>query len=409
MTTYADLTKGPAWEYRVMRAAFLSGWYVRRGVNLRERVRGSPQTMAEVDILGFGFDPALATIMLVGECKDRKGGTKEADRVTWLLGLSRILRANHALFAKPKLTDATIQFADPLGLILWDQAAVRSIEQRFGLAIDSDFFGSSNIALQEDILRPSRKASAIKDRGFRAAWDYISGAFWYQSTPARTKRLAGYFRALAEAQSVSGEARSGFVAEGLMALLASAYTTAGHLARLSPARADVQQETAFASGAADARTLREIAARADDYYQDALNRAAHAAPGAVASEIRVPRLVNTIAETPNWMPAYIAFARRLGERPLLAGDVLRYADLLLFEHLLAGNEMPEPTSLGISSDHAGFRTVIDLGALFLQRIWGTSDPLLDKILASQPLLGSRKRGKVSAARDATLFEVLASP
>ena len=41
-----DLQKGKGWEYRVHRAAFLSGWYVRRGVNLRERVGGSPQTMA---------------------------------------------------------------------------------------------------------------------------------------------------------------------------------------------------------------------------------------------------------------------------------------------------------------------------------------------------------------------------
>src|SRR5690242_7159387 len=107
------LQKGRFWEYRVHRAIFLSGWYVRRGINLRERVASSPQTMAEVDIFATSFDAALKPHLLVGECKDRKGGAKEADRVVWLLGLERLLGAEHVLFAKPNITEATFSFARP--------------------------------------------------------------------------------------------------------------------------------------------------------------------------------------------------------------------------------------------------------------------------------------------------------
>ena len=379
-----------------MRAAFLSGWYVRRGINLRERVRSSPQTMAEIDILGIGFDPALTPRTLVGECKDRKGGTKEADRIVWVLGLSRLLRIDHVLFAKPSLTDATVQFAQPVGVLLWDQAAVQHIEQRFGLSPDAGYFGSANIGLQEDVLRPARKASTIGYRPLRAAWDYLSGAFWYQPTPSRTKALAGYFEALLAAPSLSPTARSSFVAEGLIALLVSGYATAGQLVRHSPARGDQLQESAFASGVADATALRELAARADDYYQDALHKAT-GSRGATATELHVPRLANTITQPPSWMEAYIAFARRIGEAPLLAGDTLRYADIVLFEHLLAGNAVSELLPRVLSSDHASLQTTVQLAGLFLQRLWGVDDPLLDQLIALSPRRTSRKRASTKAA------------
>jgi hypothetical protein len=408
MTAYSDLTRGPAWEYRVMRAAFLSGWYVRRGINLRERVRGSPQTMAEIDILGIGFDPMLVPRMLAGECKDRKGGTKEADRIVWVLGLSRLLRIEHVLFAKRTLSDATAQFAQPAGFILWDQAAVQDIEKRFNLKPDSGFFGSNNIELQEDVLRPARKASAIGSRALRSAWEYLSGAFWYQPTPARTKSLFSYFETLDATQSLTPKVRSGFVAEGVMALLTAAFTTAGQLMRHSPARGDVQQETAFASGAADARALREIAARADDYYQDALHRVTRSHDAAGAIDINVPRLANSIAEPPYWTTAYISFARRLGERSLMAGDTLRYADIVLFEHLLADNSMPDFIDDAISSNRAELQTSLQLAALFIQRAWGFADPLLDNLLAMPASKSGRKRSKATirsaTRRDAKLFD-----
>lgn len=376
-----------------MRAAFLSGWYVRRGVNLRERVRNSPQTMAEVDILGIGFDPALTQRMLVGECKDRKGGTKEADRIVWILGLSKLLRVDHVLFAKRTMSDATVQFAQPAGFLLWDEATVQGIERQFDLDPDSGFFGSNNIALQEDVLRPARKARSIGSPALRAAWEYLSGAFWYHPTPARTKSLYSYFDALGAARSLSADARSGFVAEGLIALLVAAYSTAGQLIRHSPARGRVHQEMAFASGAADARALREIAARADDYYQDALRRVAGSRGPAGAPDLHVPRLANAIAEAPPWMSAYLSLARRFAERPLLAGDLLRYADIVLFEHLLADREIPVLLTYAISADQKVLQTTLEFAALFLQRVWGIDDPLLNRLLAIRIGKRTSKRGR----------------
>ncbi len=396
MTSFSELKRGSAWEYRVHRAAFLAGWYVRRGVNLRERVMGSPQTMAEVDILGLGFDPALTPRTLVGECKDRKGSTKEADRIIWLLGLSRLLRSDQVLFAKTKLSGATLQFAKPFGVALWDEAAVRDIERRFELEPDDGYFGSFNVELQETVLRPARKASAIKDRSLKAAWDYLSGAYWYRGTPGRTKLLKGYFEALYGSKAIAEDVKSGFVAEGLIALLVSGYTTAGQLNRMSPAQGASQLESALAAGAADAAALREIAARADDYYQDALRRLMQG-KGA-AEELTVPRLANAVAEPPEWTEAYLSFSRRLGERPLLAGDALRYADVVLFEEHLAEKDTRNLLQLVFPFDHAPMREVLALGALFLKRIWGIEDNLLERILGQGPRKGDSSKPR-SVRRD----------
>jgi hypothetical protein len=411
MTDYPDLSKGAAWEYRVQRALFLAGWYVRRSVNLRERVMGSPQTMAEVDVLCVGFDPWLSRSSMVGECKDRKASTKEADRIIWLLGLARLLRVDHVLFAKTVISQATIQFAKPAGVALWDQAAVQAIESRFKLRPDSDFFGSTNVSLQEDVIRPSRKASALKNRPLRAACDYVTGAFWYGQNPARTKRLKGFFEAVDEATDLNASTRSGLIAEGLIALLASGYTTAGQLTRLSPGFGDVQQETALASGAADAAALREIAGRADDYYQNALIQAVKSQPNEAASVIKVPRLANSIAEPPEWTQSYLGFARRLGEQPLAATDVLRYADLILFESILAEQNVAPLVDMLFPDGSAHLRISLELGALFLNRIWGVDDEVLSKILSRHqngPTKAQRKSrsksGKRAQAQGPKLFD-----
>ncbi len=380
---YAKLPRGIGWEYRVHRAAFLSGWYVRRSVNLRERVRGSPQTMAEVDIVGLDFDVALTRRMLVGECKDRKGGAKEADRVVWLLGLARMLGADHILFAKTELAEGTLQVARPYGVMLWDKAAVLAVEQRFDLSPDSGYYGSSNVELREELLLPSRKGAALRDPAFRAAWDFLGGAFWYQANPQRTKRLASYFDALTADRSLSGDVRSAFVAEGLIALLVTLYSTGGQLAVASPARSNAWLHDAFASGAADARALRDIAARADDYYQDALHKAVQGAGQDASHAVHVPRLAGVIAEPPPWLGAYLDVASTLAERPGLATDALRYADLFLFEQLLAGNDASIALSSYVKQSYAELARILELAALFLQRVWGVDDSVLDKILATR--------------------------
>lgn len=79
------------------------------------------------------------------------------------------------------------------------------------------------------------------------------------------------------------------MAEGLVALLVTLYTTAGQMGVTSPARADAWLQDAFASGAADARALRDIAARADDYYQDALHKAVEGKGQDAARPVNVPR------------------------------------------------------------------------------------------------------------------------
>ncbi len=128
MSDYDWLNKGAAWEYRVHRAQFAAGWYVRRGIDLRERVEGAPQVMAEVDLVGLSFDAGLNLRTFIAECKDRKGSGQEADRVIWLLGLGRLLGVDELVFAKPRISAATIRFARTTNVALVDEARVAYVE-----------------------------------------------------------------------------------------------------------------------------------------------------------------------------------------------------------------------------------------------------------------------------------------
>jgi hypothetical protein len=387
MSQLKGLDKGRAWEYRVHRAAFLSGWYVRRGVNLRERVQGSPQTMGEVDVFGVGFDVGLGQQLLVGECKDRKGGAKEADRVVWLLGLGRVLGAEYVLLAKPSLSEGTYNWSRPLDVLLWDEAAVRAIEQRYELAPDEGYVGSFNVQLFERELASTRKLSGVPTARFRKAWDYLSGAFWYSSNAVRTKRLASYFDVLQQARGLPELARESFVAEGLLALLTSLLTTAGQLPRLSPARAQVSLTDAFSSGAASAAALRDIAARADEYYRDALAKALRR--GSTATRpIDIPRLVDVIAQPPTWLTEYLTLAERMSEHPQLATDLLRFADLLLFEHLLVGAIPHKAALASILAPQEELSRLLQLAGYFAKRMWGIESSMIDRLLAMPSKIGN---------------------
>lgn len=374
---YASLPKGRGWEYRTHRAAFLAGWFVRRSVDLRERVKGSPQTMAEVDILGISFDASLTEHRLVGECKDRKGNAKEADRVVWLLGLRNVLEATDVLFAKPNPSDSIFAWAKPFDIFLWDEAAVRRIESAFQLPENGGFTGSFNVDLCEGNLAALRDKPA--DIHVKRAWEYMSGAFWYSGNTSRTKRLPAYFQTVMRAE-LTDEARDAYIAEGLVALLTCAMNTARDLRRLSPARASVDLQNSFASGAAPAVTLRDIAARADAYYRDAIGKAGEASDRGRAP-LQMPRLADSIAEPPLWLGEYLAFVEAVGQRPGAATDILRFADMFLYETLLAGNRLPETVMTSFVMPSDDLLRILRMAAYFVRRVWSTNCPLLERLLA----------------------------
>jgi hypothetical protein len=382
MTAFRSLSKGLQWQYRVLRALFLSGWFVRSGVGLRAHFEGSPQSIADVDLLGLHFDSSLRQRLVVGECKERKGSVKEADRVVWLLGLARILGASETLFAKPRLADGTLRFARRLPMYLWDEAAVRGVERRFELEPDTGFLGSLDIDLQARLLVPSRTERVLRGSALGVAWDYLAGPFWYSANASRIKQLAAFFTTIEDA-NVFGRERSAFVAEGLIALIVGACSTAGELLRGSPAQVEAAQHDLFSGGAADSRTLRDIAGRADDYYQDVLRRINADREGYV-EPIHVPRLASGVAQPPSWLPAYLGLAGRFAELAAGATEILRYADLRL--HALLGGAPVEPMiEMLFGAQEFELRRNVDLAALFLQRIWRVDDPLLDELLGSRPM------------------------
>ncbi|MCJ7490628.1 MAG: hypothetical protein MUP15_00455 [Dehalococcoidia bacterium] len=373
-----NINKGRSWEYRVHRAVFLSGWFARRNINLRELVHGSPQTMAEIDIFAIDFDASLTPQTLVGECKNRKGGAKEADRVIWLMGVKQVLRCQHLLFAKPTIAGSVYSWARPYNVLLWDEAAIQDVEQRFGVSPTDGYIGSYNVDLIEGEAAAALK-TASTDVRFRRAHDFIANSFWYSGNSSRAKRLPAYFEVLSQVRRLSPRQTDFLVAEGLIALLVSALLTAGLMQRISPARAVTQLMDGFASGAASATVLREIAGRADDYYRDALARVAKTTSTGV-KPMDIPRLVDHVAQPPSWLTEYLSLARQVSESPTHATQLLRLSDLLLFERMVYGNESVNLSEF-VSGPVDELLRLVQLAAHFLRRVWHVEAELLERLLA----------------------------
>jgi hypothetical protein len=386
----ARLPKGAAWEYRAHGALFASGWYVRRNVDLRERVAGSPQTMAELDLLGFSLDVELRQRRLIGECKDRKGSTKEADRVIWLMGLGRLLAADHLLFAKPAIATATVRFARSTPVALYDEARVNEIES----SID-DFAprGAFDPEIGQELIRPAVSRGSFGDARTREAYDWIHNSSWLEPPISRVKRLPDYF-ALVEELPI-GTTRTVMLAEGFLGLIACSLETAGRLRRNSPAVGDGLLRETMASGAASAGALREIAARADDYYRDILDRSIEQAQGK-KGEVRAPRLADTVARPPDWTDSYLSLSRQLGSRSEVATDLLRFAELELIERFVAGRDPRPATQQFIRSDHRWLSGALSLAAGFCERVWGLKDPMFTTLrqpTSSVPPRDSQMNGR----------------
>jgi hypothetical protein len=372
VTTIADLSKGVAWEYRMHRALFASGWYVRRNVDLRERIVGSPQTMSEIDLLGLSFDAGLSARRLIGECKDRKGSTKEADRVIWLLGLGQLLGADDLLFAKPRIAVATVRFARSTPVALYDEAAVLRIEAALHELKDAGLFDP---IIGEDLVKRATERQSFGDARLREAYDWIHNASWYEEPLARVKRLPGYFRLVIS--QATGDSRQVLMIEGVLALLACGLQVAGLLRRHAPQVARAVASEGLASGAAPASVLREIAARADEYYRDVLDRVTEAQSGERAA-VDIPRLADHIARPPGWAEGFFSFAESVGSRPEAATDVLRYAELELFESF-AGRDPAQAQRTYVRGDHGWLAGTLASTAGFCQRLWELEDPLLEHL------------------------------
>jgi hypothetical protein len=367
MSEYKRLNKGAAWEYRVHRAQFASGWYVRRGIDLRERIEGAPQVMAEVDLLGLSYDAGLNLRRFIAECKDRKGSGQEADRVIWLLGLGQLLGSDELALAKPRIAPATVRFARTTNVALIDEARVAHAE---GQLQGPRTAGSFDADIGEDLIKPAVARPGLGDNRLRDAWDWIHNASWTEEPLPRVKRLPGYFRLVM--QHAKGKTRELLLIEGLLGLLACSLQVSGLLRRHSPSVARALGTEVLASGAAPANALIEIAAAADDYYRDAFIRDSERQFGERMT-ISVARLAGHIANPPKWAEAFFAMAESLGSRPEQATDILRYADLALIERF-AGRDPQPALAAFIRGDHTWLAGSLALAKRFCARVWSLDDP-----------------------------------
>jgi hypothetical protein len=77
----------------------------------------------------------------------------------------------------------------------------------------------------------------------------------------------------------------------------------------------------------------------------------------------------------------LELARALTARPQHATDLLRFADLVLYEQLLAGGRIPAQFLSSIAAPSDDLLPLVQLAGYFLKRIWGVKAAVLDRLSA----------------------------
>src|SRR4051812_2038653 len=99
----AGPSTGELFELRVARLLHAEGAFVRRRVNLDQQI-GTRMQVTDLDVLAFFFDDTLRLRLEAGECKtaETKSAPSTKDRLLWLVGVNRLVGADHGFLATIK-------------------------------------------------------------------------------------------------------------------------------------------------------------------------------------------------------------------------------------------------------------------------------------------------------------------
>jgi hypothetical protein len=398
--------KGDSFELRVQRALFWEGIFTRRRVDLKEYFAPEEVQITDADLLGIGTGVLLRPERLVAECKERKGGGREADRALWILGVGRFLHASHIVFAKPRIAGRLQEWAEGQGLICWDEPAIGAIETRHGLD-DSLWFGSHRPELMLGDV--ANWINAIRaEPELHRAFSMLRGDYWYDDNVRRTKRLAYVFSLYGQHRDrLAREVAQYILIEGMIALIASVLVTTNKYLETSPARFGARLQNQFSGGMAPVEKMRELAGRMDDYYQKKLRDLAEETARFQQTKlmpVNVPRVAGTIAQAPEWLNAYAGLVERVARSSETAQRLLQFADLLAYEVILAGNKFPTRWWGDMGGDPDRLLKQLQNVAYFMWREWSVreediriildlkaGDLLADNAQAHEPVTTSPKQ------------------
>ena len=401
------IAPGTEFEYRVARLRFHQGFFVRRAIDVWPTgLEGNK--LAELDCLAGAFDPRLRRTLEVMECKTGAGGQGEVDRLVWLRGIERLAGARVVTFAKLQVAPRTRDLARQLQVDVLDEAAIAKAEHDLEISAD-DWIGFHDPEFGERVVKSARNAlNSVRE--LQGAGKYLFGSFWFTDEFTRVKQLRRAVHLLVRHENLLAPTPLLLgLGEAVTLLTLTVASVAAWQQQLAEPDFRDLVTRELSTGFGDARSLRVLLRRFDDFHRDQIEalHAAYQSAGAGRLTFPVTSLESDILTPPEWVDAFIDLVSRFSRRPQLATNVMRYVDL--WSARLLGATVSESDVHKLFGDQAGrLNDMLALIVSFLTRIWRVPAELLALPLTSTTDDDYSRVPEASPGLDAVVVEGVSS-
>lgn len=330
--TPPTLSPGADLEMRLARMCFWQGSYARAGVNLQRHYHPDPLLITDLDLLAYSFTPQMNPVKLIGEAKSGTGRSapKPLDRVIWLAGLQRIVRADQALLLTTTPPSERVRdLARTLDVVALSTADLERLEQRDLAETQRDAGSHGPEAWQATAsTHLAVKKEPVLERAFWA----LKSEIWFLSPWQATKRCVGIVSELRKWWTPTlddeDQAALRWLYAEAISVLGLQITMLVGLARSTDPRDWRQQvEDRLAEGLVPTHALRTLSRAVDKYVARAL-----AAANADAT-LKAESMGAFEPEPPLWTEQLLELLERLSEDSKLI-ELPRHIDLVMHERLV---------------------------------------------------------------------------
>ncbi|MGE0026759.1 MAG: hypothetical protein AB7O78_03125 [Thermoleophilia bacterium] len=312
------------------------GAFVRRRVDL-QRNWGDRFTITDIDLYVLRFTQPLLVRLSVGECKttEAKSAPGIPDRLLWVAGVQRLVRADAAFVAVHRPVNARMRrMAEELECRIVDDRDLSRREALLGIGAEGPPF--SHDARLVDLEHAARKDAKREPDLDRVYW-FLRSEFWFLTPVSGLKRSLGAIRLLSRQWSPDlpnprRQCVEWLTFHSIVACVVSLVRVAGEAYRTPEDTFTERFYEQLSEGKADYAAMAEISQLVDVYVTQILTEAG-LRPGQVLDALGA-----FAPKPPTYAEPLGEVVLRLAGAPFAAGRLPQYVDELVARELLSVEE-----------------------------------------------------------------------
>lgn len=324
---------GNVLENRVGRIQFAAGSFTRLRVPVRALASPGRKILTDIDVLAVDVDFRLRPSLSVFECKSGGGETGEPDRLFWLAGFSRYLRADQAVLVRTSISSRGRELARRLGLETFDEATLARREEA-NAWLPNAFAHIGGLACEE--VEKSATETLKKLGGVPDEVTYLRDSA-FLAPPHRAlgavARLKPILANLGVLPDTTGIVVGG---HGFVALLYATIRMAAELDATPSSEVRRRLEVGWMTGdPADVQVIKVLGA-ADDFFTHQVSRVHDAYVDKGAKRLKLPfeSASESILDVPPWGDRLMDLAERFRDASAVARELPQTVELGVFDALV---------------------------------------------------------------------------